>query len=416
MTLINKDKQFYKFAFYGFFKNLKFFESFILLFFLGKGLNYMDIGFLYSIRELTVFVFEIPSGVIADAVGRRRILIFSFAAYILSFLIFYFSDVFIAFGVAMLIYALADAFRSGVHKAMIYNYLQRKGWEDKMAAYYGNTRSWSQKGSALSALTAGAIVFITGNYNIIFLISVIPYLIDMILVMSYPKWLDGDLKRLDTVTLKQKFKQVEHAFAQTFKNIVFLRVLINATLFTGYYKAVKDYIQPVIKSFALSIPLLMTLSKDKKTALLIGVFYFFIYLLTSFTSKNSGKFLKLFKEYSMPMNITVISGFVVGLLSGMFYLGQWYILTISGFIVIMLIENLRKPIGVAYVAELSENNAMATVLSLSSQMQSVFAAIISPLIGWFADKYGLGMSMILISLLLIIFFPVYKLGAKKVLQ
>ncbi len=416
MTLINKDKQFYKFAFYGFFKNLKFFESFILLFFLGRGLNYMDIGFLYSIRELTVFVFEIPSGVIADAVGRRRILIFSFAAYILSFLIFYFSDVFIAFGVAMLIYALADAFRSGVHKAMIYNYLQRKGWEDKMAAYYGNTRSWSQKGSALSALTAGAIVFITGNYNIIFLISVIPYLIDMILVMSYPKWLDGDLKRLDTVTLKQKFKQVEHAFAQTFKNIVFLRVLINATLFTGYYKAVKDYIQPVIKSFALSIPLLMTLSKDKKTALLIGVFYFFIYLLTSFTSKNSGKFLKLFKEYSMPMNITVISGFVVGLLSGMFYLGQWYILTISGFIVIMLIENLRKPIGVAYVAGLSEDNAMATVLSLSSQMQSVFAAIISPLIGWFADKYGLGMSMILISLLLIIFFPVYKLGAKKVLQ
>jgi MFS family permease len=413
-STITKDIQYYKFGLYGFFKNLRFFESFLILFFLSKDLSYVEIGFLYSIRELTIFVTEIPSGAIADSLGRRKIMIMAFAIYILSFLIFYLGNSFFIFSAAMLLFAFADAFRTGVHKAMIFNYLQRYGWEELKADYYGHTRAWSQAGSAFSALAAAGIVFYSGNYNVIFLASIIPYLLDMTLIISYPKWLDGELKNFDTIGIKEKFKQVESAFVLTLKKFVFLKTLINLTLYTGYYKSVKDYIQPLIKSYALSVPALAYLNNDKKIALFIGIFYFVVYFMTSFTSKNSGKFLNLFRNYEKPMNLTIIIGLTAGILSGGIYLTGFYFISIAGFIFILIIENLRKPIGVAVIADITHDNAMATILSVTSQVQSIFAAVISPLIGWIADKYGPGLGIAIISISLLLLFPFYKLKTKVV--
>jgi len=91
MVPITKDFQYYKFCLYGFFKNLRFFDAFLVLFFLEKGVGYLEIGLLYGTREIAIMLMEIPSGFIADALGRRRTLIASFAFYILSFLAFFFS-------------------------------------------------------------------------------------------------------------------------------------------------------------------------------------------------------------------------------------------------------------------------------------------------------------------------------------
>ena len=37
----------------------------------------------------------------------------------------------------MLLFALGEAFRSGVHKAMIFEYLRLQGWEEQKVRYYG---------------------------------------------------------------------------------------------------------------------------------------------------------------------------------------------------------------------------------------------------------------------------------------
>ncbi len=65
-----KDKQYYKFCAYGFFKNLRFFEPFLLLFFLSKGLSFLEIGTLYAIQEITINIFEIPTGVKFEDMGE----------------------------------------------------------------------------------------------------------------------------------------------------------------------------------------------------------------------------------------------------------------------------------------------------------------------------------------------------------
>ena len=99
-----------------------------MLFFLDKGVSFFQIGVLYAIREIGINVIEIPSGIFADALGRKKTMMISFVAYIISFVIFYFSSNYIWLISAMLFFSLGDAMRTGTHKAMIFDYLNINGW------------------------------------------------------------------------------------------------------------------------------------------------------------------------------------------------------------------------------------------------------------------------------------------------
>ena len=140
-------------------------------------------------------VLEVPTGIIADALGRRRTMVQSFLAYIISFLIFYYASAYWLLMLGMTFFAFGEAFRGGTHKAMIFEYLRIKGWQDQKVDYYGHTRSWSQNGSAVSALIAAGIVFVSGRYDVVFLISALPYIVNLFLMLSYPQELDGEIHK-----------------------------------------------------------------------------------------------------------------------------------------------------------------------------------------------------------------------------
>ena len=110
----------WKFSAYGFLKNQKFFEPFLLLFFLSRNLSFLQIGFLISIRELFTNLLEIPTGAFADVYGKKKSMVWAFVFYIISFLVFYFSNSFIIFTLAMFSFALGETLRSGTHKAIIF--------------------------------------------------------------------------------------------------------------------------------------------------------------------------------------------------------------------------------------------------------------------------------------------------------
>lgn len=393
-----KDIQYYKFCFYGFLKNLRFFEPFLILFFLDKGLSFLEIGTLYAIREILINITEIPSGVIADSLGRKRSMIFSFLFYIVSFVIFFSSKEYLFFILAMLFYAFGDAFRTGTHKAMIFEYLEINGWKNQRVYYYGQTRSWSQMGSAISSLLAASIVFYSGNYQSIFVYSTIPYILDLLLISSYPKVLDGETSKLHLQDIKVKFISVTKDFIFSFKKIQILKAVANLSVHSGFHKAIKDYLQPVVQSFALSLPVLLAFRDKQRTALIIGVVYFIVYLLTSIASKKSGRFTEKINSMPRALNITLYTGFILALLSGIFYHYNFYFLSIIFYIGIYIIENLRNPIGVAYVSELYNHKVLATALSANSQAKSLFAAIIAPVLGFVADKYNVGIALAVVAI------------------
>jgi len=124
---INNSKLMWKFRFYGFFKNLRFFEPFLLIMLLDPsiGLSLFEIGLLISIREIFTYIFEIPSGMIADKFGKKRELLICFIFYIISFVFYFFgldpdtvvsNLVFLV--IASIFFGLGESFRSGTHKAM----------------------------------------------------------------------------------------------------------------------------------------------------------------------------------------------------------------------------------------------------------------------------------------------------------
>lgn len=403
----NKDIQYYKFCLYGFFKNLRFFEPFLILFFIDKGLNFLQIGTLYSIREILINILEIPSGIIADSFGRKKSLIVSFIFYIISFTIFFLSIKYSVFVLAMLFYAIGDAFRTGTHKAMIFEYLKIKSWDNQRAHYYGHTRSWSQMGSAVSSLLAASIVFYTGNYKSIFIFSIIPYLMDLILISSYPAYLDGSIKKIDPTLIKNEFIETIKNFIFSFKNKNIVRTISNMSVHSGLLKVIKDYLQPVIHTFALSIPIMLILSDKQRSALLIGIFYFFIYMLTSLASRYAGKIKDKIKTTEIALNITLYIGLLMTLITGVLYNYTFYFIAIIFYIGIYLIENIRNPIGIACISELFKNDVLATALSANSQVKSIFAAIMAPILGFLADKFGIGIALSILAALLLISTPLY---------
>jgi len=406
MTKFRKDIQYYKFCLYGFMKNQRFFEPFFILFLLEKNMSYLQIGSIYTIREITRNIFEIPAGFGADILGRRKTMITSFSLYILSFLLYFLAPGYLVIIIATLFFALGDAFRTGTHKAMIFDYLRLKGWGDQKVHYYGHTRSWSQIGSALSSLIAAALVFFSHNFETIFLYSGFPYLIGLILMITYPVYLDGNVEKLNWHSLKTRFKKVGREFLISFKNLRMLKAIVNISSYSGYYRAVKDYLQPVIVTLALALPLLEKYGNDQRSAVFIGLIYFIVYLLTSAAARNAGKFADLFPRLSKPLNITLFSGLLLGVCVGLFYHSGLVILSVALFVVIYIIENMRRPAGVSFISENLREDILATALSAEEQSKTIFSAIIALMMGYMADRIGIGPGLLITSSIMIVLLPI----------
>ncbi len=392
-----RDLQYVKFCAYGFLKDLRFFDPFLVLMFLDKGLSFLQIGSLYALREVMINVMEIPSGIMADAMGRRRTMVLSFLAYIASFVAFYFARDYGFLALAMGVFAFGDAFRTGTHKAMIFDYLKLKGWADQKTHYYGHTRSWSQRGAALSSLIAAGLVFWHGEYRVVFLFTLIPYVLDLFLMLSYPAALDGP-RHAERGALREEFVHVIKAFASSFKSLFVLRAIGSQALYTGYYKATKDYLQPLLKALALGLPLFVELPDKERTALIVGMVYFLLYLLTSTAARKSGRFSERFDGLARPLNLTLIGGVALGLGSGVLYALGLPALAVLLYVGIYVIENLRKPMGIAYVTELMNQDALATALSAESQAETLAAAAIALGLGFAADLWGPGWGLAATSL------------------
>ncbi len=390
---MKKDLQFYKFSLYGFLKNLRFFDPFIILIFREGGLSFLQIGLLYSIRDLATNILEVPTGVYADAFGRKRSMVMAFLAYICSFVIFYSWQSFYAYAVAMVLFACGEAFRSGTHKALILEYLKINDMLDYKVAYYGRTRAASQFGSAVNSLIAAALVFYTGSYRYMFIASTVPYVLDLFNLASYPKELDGELAQFQTGDISAQMRATLKAFFAIFKDRDAMRAILNSASFTALFKTTKDYVQPILKAFAISLPILMALDDTRRAAVIVGLVYFVIYLLTSYASRSSDRFSRQFERLTQAVNLTFLAGAVFLTIAGV---ASWFslaILSILVFLGLYVVQNLRKPMNVAFISDQISHQVMASGLSVESQFTTILMALFSPVLGLLADHFSVGTAL-----------------------
>jgi MFS family permease len=384
-----------RFCLYGFLKNQRYFEPFIILAFLEKGLSFLDIGILIGFREICTAVLEIPSGAVADIFGRRRSMILSFCAYIASFLVFALASHLYILFIAMLFYALGDAFRTGTHKAMIFEWLRQEDRLDERTQVYGFTRSWSKIGSAISALIAAFLVLMGGNYSLIFWFSIPPYVINLVNFLGYPSSLDGI--KTGEASLSRAYSLTRNAFRQATTQPRLRRLFLESMLLEGVFKMAKDYLQPILQALAISLPVLATIpllgqsiDDTQRSALIIGIVFFLYFLLTSWASRNAHKAAQLLggdeKLVQRLWQINLLVFVMIALAM------RWDSAPVAvvGFVALGVVQNLFRPAHISRFDRCSRSEMGATILSIESQAKSLAAAIFAPLAGWFVDMQASG--------------------------
>jgi MFS family permease len=152
---------------------------------------------------------------------------------------------------------------------------------------------------------------------------------------------------------------------------------------------------------------------EQRSAILVGLVFFMVYILSSLASRSSGSISDRFPNLSAPTNFSLALGLLCGIMSGFLFSMDLWAISVLLFIAVYMIENVRKPIGVAYLGSEAEREVLASILSVDSQLKSLVAAILAPLFGIFADLYGVGWSLILVSTGLLLVLPLVRLKPVK---
>jgi MFS family permease len=395
-----------RFSLYGFLKNLQFFDPFIILFYIQSGLGFFEIGILLSVRTVAINIIEIPSGAIADLYGRKSAMIISLTSYIISFIVFFMSRGIAGFTTANILFGIGEGFRSGTHKAIIFDWLRINSRLSEKTRIYGYTRSWSKIGSSLSVILSVIIVISMKDYRWIFILSVIPYLAGLINIITYPSYLNKPYN-----TGKTSLLSVYRHVYSSLKNIIQgknLRSLVIYSIgFEGVFRVSKEYLQPVLKAQALILPIMLAISDYNRTAFISGAVYFIIYLLSAAASRKSYAYIELVKSLfnltsseeaeKRSLTILILCSLIVLLISGLGLFLKLYWIPIALFIVYYILQNIWRPILVSQYDNSAEGSQQATILSIESQSKSLGILAAAPLTGFIADNAGISFAFLFLA-------------------
>jgi len=63
------------------------------------------------------------------------------------------------------------------------------------------------------------------------------------------------------------------------------------------------------------------------------------------------------------------------------------------FLLFFLLQNARRPVNITYLSEKISHRTMASGLSAESQIKTLLIAILAPVIGFLADRFGIGLAL-----------------------
>jgi len=386
-----------RFCAYGFLKNQRYFEPFLILAMIDWGLSFFAIGVLIAVREVATNLLEIASGALADTWGRRRSMVLSFSAYLASLLLFALSRHPLMLGLAMALYGAGEAFRSGTHKSMILTWLRAHDRADEKTTVYGYTRSWSKTGSALGVLVGSAWVLTTGDLDALFWMTMVPTALDLINLATYPSYLEGAPPRMDSGDDEHAGRisaAIEHlrATAHTIDESATLkRLIVESSGFMGTFKTTKDYLQPILLASATAwalgelIPGGVVSGQIEETALLVGPVYFALFVVSAVVSRRSGAFAKALGDEDRAAVWLWRALAAIWIVAAAGAATRTMGVLIAAFMALFVLEALWRPVILARFDDAGKDEQNATLLSIESQARSATTMILAPILGAIVD-------------------------------
>ncbi|WP_238392086.1 MFS transporter [Halorussus amylolyticus] len=351
-----------------------FFSPVFTLFLLDRGLDYTAISTLSVVYAVLTVVGEIPSGYVADRIGRRNSLLLGSGFMTVSILGFAVVESYAGLTVLYVLWTLSLVFRSGSGDAWLYDTLEAELNENRFAHVRGRGESVRQAVTVVAMLAGGVLFSIDPRYP--FLASGVLNGAGVVVLLTLPK----NRQYVEGGDNGEVGDGAENADAETFTVLEALPVLreqltrpplrwfvVYAALFFGVVEAVNTYVQP-ISTETLGVPVAS-----------MGLLYAAFTGVSAVASYYAGAVRGRFGVRGAVSVVPVVLG--VSLLAPV----VWSPLALPAFFVLRGSKSLLHPIVTQHVNDHVESVGRATVLSAVSMAYALVRVPLYLLGGAVAD-------------------------------
>jgi len=369
----------YKMYFYSFIDTFFIYIPYLALFLtVNKGLSNNQIAIVLSGFSFSVFIFEIPTGFIADKIGAKQSIVIGFCIRLTGLVILTFANSFINLVISEVLLGLGATFCSGADQSLLYKIVntEKENYGKIVSNYY--TISWI--GLTVSFLCGQVLAMI--SYNQIFYISIVFTFIGLILSITLP-----NVKTLEKA--HDSLDIIKYAIGDILNNkkltaILLLGSFILAVLATSYL-----LFQPYLNEINMA-------NKNN------GLMFFFVTLFAIFGSKFQPYIAKKSSSINnisllFLLSITIV---VIGISSGF--------IVIVFFCLFRFIWGITSPYISKEINEfITKEQSRSTILSiqslLSNLMQGLFLLFAGSIKGTISSKLlFLGLIVFILGIIMLI--------------
>jgi len=354
------------------------------------GLTPVQLILVGTALELSAFVFEVPTGIVADVYSRRLSIIIGYVLMGVGFLVEGFFPSFLPILLAQVIWGLGYTFTSGATQAWI---TDEVGEDDANKLFLRGT----QMGLFASLIGMGAAMFVGAN-NVAMPLrvgSLGVMLIGVALAFIMPETGFHPTPREDRNT----WQHMWHTFNQGLKAVRSKPRLMNIVfigLFYGLYSEGFDrlWVKHLLDHFEL--PVIFGNNQVAFFAVLRVAGTILTILMVRFVEKRV--------DATSPLAIGRAVLFVTGAISIAllgFALSSFLFLSLSLYLVISVLRNVQTPLQTAWVNQKLDPQVRATVHSMFGQVDAIGQVMGGPIVAMIASVGSAVASLVTSSLLLI---------------
>lgn len=345
----------------------------IILFFKENGLSLTEIMTLQGAYSLTVALFEVPSGYLADLFGRKACIVFSTIFSFIGFLFFCFFSGFYYFLIAQILVGFAGSLISGSDSALIYDTLLQTNNKDDYAKIEGRNYAIGNFSEATAGIFGGFLavssIYLPVYVQTAFIFLSIP--IAFTLVEPEITNITSSRNSLQSIFILVKSTLFESSKLRWL--IVYSSAMGVATLSMAWFS------QPFF--IAIDLPLV-----------LFGIFWALLNFSSGISSYNSHYFSNKF-NYKSLIYFSVI-------MSLSFFLLGFSIISYGLFFIFIIyfLRGIVTPILRNEINKITSSNIRATVLSVRSFIIRVSFAILAPVLGFIAEHNSLSITFYFLAI------------------
>jgi MFS family permease len=341
-----------------------------------EGVTAVHIGYLTAIGALVSFIFEIPSGYMADKIGHKMTLIMSRFLMVISSLGFIFADSFLVLAIASSLFGLAFTFHSGTGSAFMHETFKGLDREKDFTSVMGKIHSIGFAVPAVLSLLVPFLVLISDRAPFVFtlILDIVALLISI--SFSDPKVKDEHVFMLDQISLKKAVKEgfKTHYFRLKILGSILLGAMIGMSPFRAAYQ------------LELGVPVVY-----------YGILFSIGRLLASLLLAYNGKI----KEY---LTLHTFYLFRIGLFFSIFLALGFFedpVIVVSILIFMNAMTWGFSGIGTGFTMEIiGGSRYKSTLISINSQINHLVAIFIGLLFGVFVEVFSYSQAYLYSGILL----------------